>query len=64
MSEAIQGALMDVPVVYYMDEVMLIIMVLYHSLPNRERVSSQLLLNLEKLNLKVAPEKIQSSPLS
>ena len=55
---------MDVPVVHYMDEVMLIIMVLYHSLPNRERVSSQLLLNLEKLNLKVAPEKIQSSPLS
>lgn len=48
---------MDVPVVYYMDEVMLIIMVLYHSLPNRERVSSQLLLNLEKLNLKFAPQK-------
>ena len=32
-------------------------------LPNLERVSSQLLLNLEKLRLKLTPKKIQRVPL-
>ena len=48
----------DVLVVHHMDDIMLA----HPSLPDLERVSFQLLLNLEKLILTVVPEKIQRVP--
>ena len=58
VAKAIQEVPKDVLVVHYMDDIILA----HPSLTNLERVSSQLSLNLEKLNLKVAPEKIQRVP--
>ena len=55
---AVQGIPRDVHVVHYMDD----IMIAHPSLPDLERVSSQVLLNLEKLNLNFASEKIQIVP--
>lgn len=37
-------------------------MIVHPSLPNLEMASSQFLLNLEKVYLKIAPEKIQRVP--
>lgn len=45
-------------VVHNMDDSM----IRHPSIPDLERVSTQLLLNLEKLTLKVAPKQIQSLP--
>ena len=53
-----QGVPKSVLVVHYMDD-----MLAHHSLPDLERVSSHLLLNLEKLNLNDAPKKIQGFSL-
>ena len=55
---AVQGIPRDVHVVHYMDDIMLA----HHSLPDLKSVSSQLLLNLEKLNLKVAHKGSERSP--
>lgn len=57
MTEVIQSVPRYVIVVHYMDD-----MLAHHSLPDLERVSSQVLLNLEKLNLNFASEKIQIVP--
>jgi hypothetical protein len=53
-----QGVPKSVLVVHYMDDIMLA----HHSLPDLKSVSSQLLLNLEKLNLKVAHKGSERSP--
>jgi len=45
--EVIQGVPKDVLIVHYMDD----IMITHPSLPNLKRMSSQLLLNLEKTQL-------------
>ena len=58
----VSGATQRVPkavlVVHYKDDIILA----YPSLSDLERVSSQLLLHLEKINLKVAPKRFREVP--
>lgn len=59
VAETIQRFPRPVLVVHYIDDIMCV----HPSLPDLESESSQLLLNLESLNLKSPPEKIQRVPL-